>query len=129
MTLFSENPLVDLVITASLFLLTLIIIYSIANYYVSSRILRRYASHIRATMELSLVKKFVDTHRRIRIQVGEDTEKDIVKVFWVTSSRYPYVLVDVDKKSAKIIKAYLIRNAEDEAKYNPEETLKGGRKP
>ncbi len=124
MGLFSDNPLVDLVITASIFLLVLIIIYSITNYYTSSKILKQYAGHIRATMELPLVKKFVDSHRRIRIQVGEDPKKDVVKVFWVTSSRYPYVLVDVDRKSMKVVKAYLIKDANDEAKYNPEEAMR-----
>ena len=117
--IFADNPLVDLVIIASLFMLAIIIVYSIANYLVSSKLLRSYANHIKSTMDLPLVKTFVESHRRIRIEVGEDPSREVVKVFWVTSRRYPYVMVDVDKKTAKVIKAFLIKNYDDELKYNP----------
>jgi hypothetical protein len=125
---FSDNPLVDLVIIASLFMLAVIVVYSIANYIVSSRLLKSYASHIRSTMDLPLVKAFVESHRRIRIEVGEDPSRGVVKVFWVTTRRYPYVMVDVDKSTAKVIKAFLIKNYDDELKYNPVEAKMRKRK-
>lgn len=81
--------------------------YAFITYRESSKALRLYADHIKAAMYLPEVQKFVNSHRRVKVDVGEDREGKKVLVRWFVREfdrEHPSVTVYVDKETKKPLK-------------------------
>ena len=84
-----------------------ILIYIIITYRDTTKALKLYADHIKATMSLPEVQNFINTYRRPKIEVGEDPSRKLVIVRWYLkefNKEKPSVLVYVDKNSKKPLK-------------------------
>ena len=80
----------------------IIFAYVIINYWETTKALRLYSDHIKATMELREVKQFIEAYRRPRIMVWE--QNNVVYVRWYLSDfrkDAPALTVEVDKESKK----------------------------
>lgn len=80
----------------------LIFTYVVVNYRESTRALKLYADHIKATMNLREVQQFIEAYRKPRIMVWE--EKGVVFVRWYVSDfrkSAPSLTVEVDKETKK----------------------------
>lgn len=87
---------------AMIFGLFVIFAYVIINYRETTRALKLYSEHIKATMELREIKQFIEAYRRPKIMVWE--ERGIVFVRWYLSDirkDAPSVVVEVDKETKK----------------------------
>ncbi len=85
----------------------LIMAYVIINYRQSTKALRLYADHIKATMKLREVQQFINSYRRPKIEVIEDPKGKYVYIRWYVkefSKEKPSVLVHVDKNTKKPVK-------------------------
>ncbi len=85
----------------------LLLAYIIITYRDTTKALKLYADHIKATMELPEVKNFIETYRRPKIEVGEDPTRRMVIVRWYVkefNKENPSVLIYVDKNSKKPLK-------------------------
>ncbi|MEB3825249.1 MAG: hypothetical protein LRS47_01110 [Desulfurococcales archaeon] len=97
-----EPPtLQQLLTTASIILLVLIIAYTILNYRTTSKILKQYGVYIRKTMQLEEVKNFISTHRKVKVEV-EDRESTI-KVYWIDTIEKSHIAVELDRKSSNVV--------------------------
>jgi hypothetical protein len=100
------NPLLYLAyVMVGMFVILLAAI--ILNVVQSNKALKLYADHIKATMNLKEVQKFINTHRKPKIEVGEDKTGKYVLVRWYVRERNrerPSVLVHVDKETKKPVK-------------------------
>ncbi len=84
-----------------------LLVLSIISMWSKHKALKLYANHIKATMNLPEVKKFIDKVRKPLIEVDEDKKKGQVIVIWKDSMRRGYnpsVWVYVDKYSVKPLK-------------------------
>ena len=102
----ASNPLIYIayIMVGLLFLL---IGGVMVNYFQSNKALKLYAEHIRSTMNLKEVQKFINTHRKPKIEVGEDKTGKYVLVRWYIkelNKKRPSVLVHVDKETKKPVK-------------------------
>ncbi len=100
------NPLLYIayVMVGMLFLL---IASVILNYTQSNKALKLYSEHIKSTMQLKEVRRFIETHRKPKIEVGEDKTGKYVLVRWYTrelNRERPSVLVHVDKETKKPVR-------------------------
>lgn len=85
----------------------LIIAYVVMTYRETTRALRLYADHIKATMGLREVQQFIQSYRKPKIEVIEDPKGKLVYIRWYIkefSKDKPSVLVHVDLKTKKPIK-------------------------
>ena len=85
----------------------LILAYIIITYRDTTKALKLYSEHIKATMELPEVRKFIDTYRKPKIEVGEDPSGRMVLVRWYVrefNKEKPSVMIYVDKNSKKPLK-------------------------
>lgn len=85
----------------------LILAYIVITYRDTTKALKLYADHIKATMGLPEVQNFINTYRKPRIEVGEDPSGRIVLVRWYIkefNKEKPSVMVYVDKNSKKPMK-------------------------
>ncbi|MCE4614842.1 MAG: hypothetical protein F7B60_04880 [Desulfurococcales archaeon] len=105
---------------AALLLLLMIIVYVLLNYRESSRILRKYSEAIKMTMNIEEVKQFISSHKGIRVQVEEIN--NIVEIYWVAHSKYPYMFIEFDRSRNKITGVFLIETKEDEMKARSDGT-------
>ncbi len=101
-----------------------LVVLSILRLWMTHKALKLYAKHIRATMNLPEVKKFIATIKKPYIEVDEDKSKSQVLVIWRDSRRrdiYPSVWVYVDKNTIKPLK--IIVYSEDPHKKPSTRTL------
>jgi heptaprenylglyceryl phosphate synthase len=103
MNLLQDNQFLSIIAFA---FLGILLVYTIINFKESNKILRRYSHIIKETMKNPIVREFIETHRNIKVQV-EETHSSI-KIYWITTARYPYVIVEYDKKAGTITRARLI---------------------
>ncbi len=84
-----------------------LVVLSALRLWMSRKALKLYAKHIKITMDLPEVKKFIATVRKPYIEVDEDKSNSQVLVIWRDSKRrdiYPSVWVYVDKNTIKPLK-------------------------
>ncbi|MEB3846323.1 MAG: hypothetical protein GSR83_04670 [Desulfurococcales archaeon] len=107
------NPLQDyqaLSLIAFTFLVILLA-YTIINFRESNRILSRYSHVIRETMNNPTVKEFIESHRNVKVQIEET--HPVIKVYWVTRTRYPYVIAEYDEETRTVTRVQLIDSNEE----------------
>lgn len=83
----------------------IIFAYVIINYRETTKALKLYSEHIKATMDLREVKQFIEAYRKPRIMVWE--ENNVVYVRWYLSDirkDSPALTVEVDKQTKKPIR-------------------------
>lgn len=93
--------------------------YAILNYKQQNKALKLYADYIRMTLNLPEVKKFTESQRRPKIDVGEDREGKKVLVRYYTREidrDHPSVTVYIDKQSMKVLRTEV--KGEKEGKKN-----------
>jgi len=84
-----------------------LIVLSIISIWNKYKALRLYADHIKATMNLPEVKRFIDNVKKPLIEVDEDKKTNQVIVIWKDSMKRGYnpsVWVYVDKDTVKPVK-------------------------
>jgi len=86
--------------------LAILLVYTIINFRESNKILSRYSHVIRETMNDPTVKKFIESHRHVRVQIEET--HPVVKIYWVTRTRYPYVIAEYNKETGTVTRVQLI---------------------
>jgi len=109
----SSNYL-EMISLVTLLLLLIILLYIMLNHRESAKILENYGEIIKRTMDLEEVKQFISLHKRIMVQVEEGN--GMVRVYWVTNTRYPYIVVFFDKSQGRIRNVVHVRVREDEVK-------------
>ncbi len=110
------NPLQNyqaLSIIAFIFL-GILLAYTVINFRESNRILGRYSHVIKEAMNDPMVKKFIETHRNIRVQIEETYPT--IKIYWVTRAKHPYVLVEYNKETRTITRVQLIDSNEESSR-------------
>lgn len=93
--------------------------YAVMNYRQQNKALKLYADYIRITLNLPEVKKFTESQRRPKIDVGEDREgKKVLVRYYVREldREHPSVTVFIDKQSMKVLKTEV--KGEREGKKN-----------
>ncbi|MEM0021230.1 MAG: hypothetical protein QXT69_00725 [Fervidicoccaceae archaeon] len=83
------------------------IAYAVVNYKQQTKALKLYAEYIRMTLDLPEVKKFTETRKRPKIDVGEDREgkKVLVRYYVREMDRdHPSVTISIDKATKRILK-------------------------
>jgi len=81
--------------------------YAVINYRQQTKALNLYAKYVKLTLNLPEVVKFTQSHRRPKIDVGEDREgkKVLVRYYVKELDRdHPSVTVTIDKDSMKVLK-------------------------
>ncbi len=84
-----------------------LVVLSVIRLWMSRKALKLYANHIKVTMDLPEVKRFIAMVKKPYIEVDEDKSKSQVLVIWRDSGRrdiYPSVWVYVDKNTVKPLK-------------------------
>lgn len=87
-----------------IFLALILGILSFMRFLSARKALKLYADHIKATMRLPEVEKFINQVKKPLIEVDEDKVRKKVIVIWKDSRKrdiYPSVIVYVDKYSKK----------------------------
>jgi hypothetical protein len=102
----------DTVSFVALLMLLVLMIYTVLNYRETSFALKKYGDIIKKSMDIEEVKKFILSHKRIKVQVEEDNST--VKIYWVTNHKYPYVLVYFDRSQGKFTKVFFVEAEENE---------------
>ncbi len=85
----------------------ILVVLSIMRFISAHKALKLYADHIKATMNLPEVVKFINKVKKPLIEVDEDKVRGKVIVIWRDSRKrgiYPSVIVYVDKYSKKPLK-------------------------
>ena len=104
----------EMISLIALLLLFMILLYTILNYRESTKVLKKYGDIIKKTMDLEEVKQFISLHKRIKVEIEEDN--GTVRVYWLTNTRYPYIIVFFDKSQNRIRNVVHVRAREDEVK-------------
>jgi len=84
-----------------------LLVLSIMSIWNKHKALKLYASHIKATMNLPEVKRFIDKIKKPLIEVDEDKKTNQVIVIWKDSMRRGYnpsIWVYVDKETVKPVR-------------------------
>ncbi len=101
-----------------------LIILSVIRLWMSHKALKLYAKHIKVTMNLPEVRRFIEKTKKPFIEVDEDKSSSQVIVIWRDSMKrdiYPSVWVYVDKNKIKPLK--IVIYSEDPHKKPSTRTL------
>lgn len=96
-------PSLNTIAILSLIMLVALIIGLIWAFRATRRMLDKYANHIKKTMEIPEVKRFLDTEPRATVTVLESPETGRVKILWLDSHGRVGVTVTMETSTLKIL--------------------------
>lgn len=103
----AEETIWKVLMYAIIFLAIMLGVLSFLRFLSSRKALKLYAEHIKATMNLPEVERFINRIKKPLVEVDEDKVRGRVIVIWKDSRKrdiYPSVIVYVDKYSKKPLK-------------------------